>query len=63
MTSLLQAIMNKLAKYIVVAATRSGVTRGEADRPGWHPPGGWHPKEKNFVCKFTKNNGETRSDR
>ena len=19
------------------------------DRPGWHPPGGWHPKEKKFV--------------
>ena len=35
---------------------------GGADRPGWHPPGGWHPKKKNFVNKFTKNNGETRSD-
>jgi len=19
--------------------------RGGADRPGWHPPGGWHPNE------------------
>jgi len=24
----------------------SGVTRlGQGDRPGWHPPGGWHPNE------------------
>jgi len=23
----------------------------------WHPPGGWHPKEKN-CGKFTKNSGE-----
>jgi len=30
---------------------------------GWHPPGGWHLKEKNFVGKFTKNSGETKSDR
>ena len=29
-----------------------------ADRLGWHPPGGWHPREKNFVGKFTKNSGE-----
>jgi len=27
-------------------ASLEGGTRG-ADRPGWHPPGGWHPKEKN----------------
>ena len=29
----------------------SGVTRGKqgvgADRPGWHPPGRWHPSEMN----------------
>jgi len=33
-----------------------------ADRPVWHPPGGWHPKEK-IVGKFTNNSGETRSGR
>ena len=22
---------------------------GGADRPGWHPPGGWYPKEKKFL--------------
>jgi len=36
---------------------------GGGARPRWHPRGGWHPKEKNFVGKFTKNSGETRSDR
>ena len=35
----------------------------EADRPGWHPPGGDTRRKNLFVCKFTKNSGETRSDR
>jgi len=38
--------------------------RTRAYRPGWHPPGGWHPSEKNiFVGEFTKNSGQTRSNR
>ena len=45
------------------SAQCSGVTRGGADRPGSHPPG-VTPEGKNiFVGKFTKNSGETRSDR
>ena len=34
----------------------SGVTAGErgADRPGWHPPGGWHPKEKNVWANLQR---------
>jgi len=37
---------------------------GEAERPGWHHPGGWHPNgKKKFVGKFAKNCRQTRSDR
>ena len=27
---------------------------GEADRPGWHPPGGWHPKEKKLWANLQR---------
>ena len=52
---------------IVYCQNTSGVTRGQgaggADRPGWHLPGGWHQKKHVFVAEFTKNSGQTRSDR
>ena len=41
----------------------SGVIGGGADRPGWHPPRGDTRRINNFVGKFTKNSGQTRSDR
>ena len=27
---------------------------GGADNSGWHPPGGWHPKEKKFYGQIYK---------
>jgi len=30
-----------------------GKERG-ADRPGWHPPGGWHQKEKNLGANLQR---------
>ena len=31
-----------------------------ADRPGWHPPGGWHPKDKNCGQIDKEKRGDTR---
>ena len=41
----------------------SGVTGegGGANRPGWHPPGGWQPNEIKNVAEFRKNTGQARS--
>jgi len=33
----------------------SGVTKGTADRPGWHPLGGDTRMDKSFVAEFRKN--------
>jgi len=41
-----------------------GRWRGADRCPGWHPPGGWHPKWKFFFGgQIYKECGETRSDR